>query len=337
MTNKIIAVGDPHIKLDNFEQFNLFECRLLELIEKECPDMIVVLGDVLHYHEKVFTPCLNRAHQFIKNLGKKVKTMVLVGNHDMINNQQFLTQNHWMNALKNLENITIVDKVVKLEDLIFCPYVFPGRFEEALKTLDEDYHRSSLIFAHQEFKGCKMGAIISEMGDVWLDTNPLVISGHVHLNQWVGEKVYYSGSALQHAFGESEKNIVAVLTRTSYNEFKITEVDLKLPRKKILRCDVEGVDKVIEKIQKSKDSGDEHQIKVSVSGSVEEFKSLKTTPQYKKLIKDGVSVVFKPKQTSSSYVSNHSDYEEFDGILRKLVIADSTKMYKLYEKFIVGL
>ena len=70
---------------------------------------------------------------------------------------------------------------------------------------------------------------------------------------------------------------------------------------------------------------------------MEEFKSLKTTPQYKKLIKDGVSVVFKPKQTSSSYVSNHSDYEEFDGILRKLVIADSTKMYKLYEKFIVGL
>lgn len=332
MINKIIAIGDPHIKLDNFEQFNLFERSLHDLIDREYPDLIVVLGDVLHYHEKVFTPCLNRAYEFIKKLGEKVKTMVLVGNHDMINNQQFLTENHWMNPLKCQEGITIVDRVIRVEDLIFCPYVFPGRFEEALKTLDYDYTQASLIFAHQEFKGCKMGAIVSDTGDDWLDTNPLVISGHVHANQWVGKKVYYCGSALQHAFGESEKNIIAVIKQGG-DIPQITEIDLNLPRKKILSCDVGEIDKVIEKIKQHQKHD---QIRVSVTGSVEEFKTLKTTSKYKKLVKDGICVVFKQKQLKVD-VELAEGEEDFGGILKKLVKEDCPKMYKIYEKFIMGI
>ena len=41
-------------------------------------------------------------------------TYILVGNHDMINNQQFLTDNHWMNGLKQWDNIVIVDHPVQL-------------------------------------------------------------------------------------------------------------------------------------------------------------------------------------------------------------------------------
>ena len=56
----------------------------------------------------------------------------------MINHDQFLTNNHWMNALKQWENVTIVDKVLHIEvdtkDLLFCPFVAPGRFIEALET-----------------------------------------------------------------------------------------------------------------------------------------------------------------------------------------------------------
>ena len=39
--------------------------------------------------------------------------LLLVGNHDYINNQQFLTNNHWMNAMKDWNNVTIIDKVIK--------------------------------------------------------------------------------------------------------------------------------------------------------------------------------------------------------------------------------
>ena len=44
----------------------------------------------------------------------------------------------------------------------------------------------------------------------------------------------------------------------------------------------------------------EDKIKITVSGSYDDFKALKKTKKYKKLIKDGIKVVFKPKQIKSS-------------------------------------
>lgn len=333
---KIIAIGDPHIKLDNFEDFNLFEESLHRLIDSEKPDFIVVLGDILHYHEKIFTQCLNRAYHFIKKLGERALTFVLVGNHDMINNQQFLSENHWMNSMKKFSsNIVIVDKVSRHQDFLFCPYVSPGRFVEALSTIGEDYdyNRANIIFAHQEFKGCKMGAIISEEGDPWTDPNlPLVVSGHVHLNQWVGEKVYYTGSALQHAFGESEKNIIGVITVLDKDKIDIREVDLDLPRKQIITSTVDNFDKIASKVL-GRDKPDH--IKISMSGGIEEFKSLKTTENYKKLLKQGVKIVFKQKQLSGRDVGGDIVDDDFNDILRSLIIGGGdSELYKIYEKFI---
>lgn len=340
---KILSIGDPHIKLDNFDEFNLFEESLHTLIDLENPDLIVVLGDILHYHEKIFTPCLNRAYRFLKRLGEKTKTFVLVGNHDMINNQQFLTENHWMNSLKKVcgDRVIIVDKVKRYNDLMFCPYVFPGRFKEALCTLEDyDYGDASVIFAHQEFKGCKMGAIISEEGDDWDDTKetPLVISGHVHLNQWVGKKVYYTGSALQHAFGESEKNIIAIVDVNAKDNVNIREVDLNLPRKRIIAADTKTLDKVAEKVlDKLKKSDCKDKIRITLNGTQEEFKIVKSTENYKKLVKEGVKVVFKQKtvKLDESVGSQTLGEQDFFSILRNLVVEESDpELYKIYEKFI---
>ena len=35
---------------------------------------------------------------------------VLVGNHDYINNSQYLSGNHWMTVFKGWENVKVVDK-----------------------------------------------------------------------------------------------------------------------------------------------------------------------------------------------------------------------------------
>ena len=53
-----------------------------------------------------------------------------------------------------------------------------------------------------------MGAIVSEIGDKWNLKNPNIISGHIHSNQKIQDNIYYTGSAMQNAFGESEKNIM---------------------------------------------------------------------------------------------------------------------------------
>jgi DNA repair exonuclease SbcCD nuclease subunit len=205
----VIAIGDQHFKVSNIKEVNLFIEKITFLIKEKKPDFVVLLGDLLDTHERLHITPLNKAYELIDNIRKICKTYVLVGNHDMENNSVYLNDKHWLNSLKQWDNVTIVDKVIKENNFIFVPYVFVGRFEEALNTLNEDWKNNiNCIFAHQEFKGCKMGAFDSIDGDIWDINNPNVISGHIHSNQTPQKNIYYPGSSLPVAFGESAKNII---------------------------------------------------------------------------------------------------------------------------------
>ena len=292
MPTSVLFIGDPHFQISNIPEVELFLERITNLATQKQPDIIVIAGDVLHTHERLHTIALNKAYELIDNMRKITKTYILVGNHDYISNSQFLTENHWMNGMKEWNNTVIVDKVIKLdinnEKFIFVPYVQPGRFEEALKTLRDTWTDSSCIFAHQEFAGCKMGAIVSVEGDKWSLDNPFVVSGHIHSKQSPQPNIYYTGSAMQHAFGESEKNIISFLTFDKKN-YENEEINLELPRKKIVYMDVDDMDKYI--IPETED-----QLKVTLKGEYNDFKALKKTKKYKSMVEKGIKVVFKPKK-----------------------------------------
>lgn len=475
---KVISVGDPHFRTDNIAEVNLFIDKMEDLAKTQQPDLIVILGDVLHTHERLHTLPLNKAYEFIERMRNIAKTFVLVGNHDMCfakntpilmwdgtvknsenisvgdmlvgddnkprrvlstmkgkskmytikqlnaidytvtenhilsllpgfhksifwnntkkrwtvkwienlklrskffkdkndadvflhtipdcdiinisvkdyltvpknvrdrlygfkslsdnsriltairveesteidffgwetdgnnrfllsdltvvhncNNQQFLSPNHWMNGMKEWDNVEIIDTVVHRKvngiHLVFCPYVPPGRFQEALSTNEEDWKKADCIFAHQEFYGCKMGAIVSVEGDKWPEDFPKVVSGHIHERQTIQKNIYYCGSSMQHAFGESDKNIIPILTWTkSGKPYKLEEVDLELPRKKIIYTDVQSM----EDYQAPET---EDKIKITISGVYDEFKAFKKTKKYRELVKQGTKIVFKPKK-----------------------------------------
>jgi DNA repair exonuclease SbcCD nuclease subunit len=312
-----LFIGDPHIKLDNLDDIDLFYAKLSSLIETTQPEYIVIGGDLMHYHERLYTAPLNRAFKLVKDLASYTKTYVLVGNHDMINNQQYLTDQHWMNAMKSWgEEVVIVDKVVEIKQgdksSLLCPYVPPGMFKKALSSLKENWETSSLIFAHQEFKGCKMGAIVSESGDEWDDSLPLVISGHIHEKQRIGNKIYYSGSALQHSFGESEQNIIALIDWDG----TITEHNLGLPRKKIVNVDIEKISSVsLEKKDK---------LRINIKATAEEIKTLKQTQEYKKIIDSGAKVHFHLK-TLEKKQEHSTDVDQFDDVLLTLLKVEKNK------------
>ena len=98
---KIIFIGDPHIQTSNIEEVELFIEKIIILIKNENPDIVIIGGDVLHYHERLHTLALNKAYELIEKIKNICKLYVLVGNHDLIKNDQFLTENHWMNGIKN--------------------------------------------------------------------------------------------------------------------------------------------------------------------------------------------------------------------------------------------
>lgn len=307
---KVLAIGDPHFMIKNIPEVEIFVKKLEELIKNENPDYIVMLGDLLHEHERLHTIPLNIAYNFIKMLSSYAYTYCIVGNHDLINNKQYLTDNHWMNAMKDWDNVKVIDKVITENNFVFCPYVPPGRFTEAV----ESYIKSDTkcVFAHQEFYGCKMGAIVSVEGDKWPDTYPIVISGHIHSNQRPQDNVYYPGASLQHAFGESEKNIIPIIT-FSDSGYDIREVDLELPRKKIVYVDIENIDDYEVKDTK-------HKLKIKLSGNYEEFKTFKKSVKYKELSKKGIKISYKPKKVEEKI--NDIDSSDFLKILHNLVIKE---------------
>jgi DNA repair exonuclease SbcCD nuclease subunit len=328
-STRFLCIGDPHFRVENILEVEEFIIKLIPLIKERKPDFIVVLGDLLHTHERLHTIALNKACEFINELRKHAKTFVIVGNHDYIQNQQFLTDNHWMNGLKEWENVVIVDRVIQYGGFVFSPYVPPGRFEEALNTLEYDWRNARCIFAHQEFFGCKMGAIVSVDGDKWDESFPFVVSGHIHSKQRPQANIYYTGSAMQHAFGESEENIIAVIDFSEGGK-EIDEVDLELKRKKIVYMDMGQLETF------KLEGKQEEDVKISLSGNYDEFKAFKKGDVYKRLVEDGVKVVFKinkkeerEKKEERSKISHEGDFKD---ILREVsLLTNDKEVLRLYE------
>jgi DNA repair exonuclease SbcCD nuclease subunit len=238
---KIFVIGDPHFKSKNALETNEMSNRIYEEVIKEKPDFIVVLGDVLDTHETIHVGPLCRATDFLFTLSQMSKHLyVLVGNHDRPNNSVYLTTDSPFNACKSWKNTTIVDKVVKDtyqgKNFLFTPYVPTGRLMEALGTegIDkENIHEYSIVFAHQEFKGCNMGAITSNEGDIWDVTFPLCISGHIHDYQELQPNLIYPGTPLQHSFGDTPNKAVMIVETSdqSSDSWIKRRIKLGLPKK----------------------------------------------------------------------------------------------------------
>ena len=320
MTSTVLFIGDPHFQISNLPEVDLFIVEITKLANDKQPDLIVIAGDLLHTHERLHTTVLNKANDFVDAMRKISKTYILVGNHDYTSNTQFLTDNHWMNSMKKWDNVVIVDRVAHENinglNFVFTPYVYPGRFVEALQTFGDDsvWKSADCIFAHQEFEGCKMGAIVSVDGDKWSLDYPTVVSGHIHSRQQPQKNIYYSGTPLQHAFGESERNVVAYF-EFNRSGFQLEEIELNLPRKKIVYLDVDDVDSF--KIPKSEDK-----LRLTVSGNYDQFKALKKTKKYKQMLEKGIKIVFKPDRQTDGTENKVSEISttDFSTALQNIVL-----------------
>lgn len=319
---KILFIGDPHFKIKNVEYIPLFSAKITAIAQNTTLNFIVIAGDLLDNHDKIDVEPLNLALNFINSLSQKNKIFVLVGNHDYKNNQQFLSNNHWMNALKQWKNVTIVDDVVEYEvnqsKFLFVPYVPPGRFVEALETkilLKDVVASVKAIFAHQEFYGCKMGSIESKHGDKWDEQWPIVVSGHIHDKQWSQQNIYYPGSAMQHAFGQSSENTISLITLSDDQHINCEEIDLGMPKLTIKYLTVRDVMKPLKfKNQEFR------KYKIVLQGTQEEFKTFKKNCRYKQLLEEGFKITFKIKKLNLKEETYTTEpQKKFIDILREKV------------------
>lgn len=328
MSLSCFVVGDIHFKHRSLDEGEKYCERLVSIAEEKEPDLIVLLGDILDDHEVIRTQPFNMACDLITSLSEIAPVYLLIGNHDYINNSQYMSTNHPFNVLKGKDNIEIIDqaRLIKIQDLsfIFCPYVPPGSFMTALKRINkfESVIKTvSCVFAHQEFRGCQMGEIKSTMGDVWPANYPPVISGHIHEPQVIGTNIYYPGSSRQTNFGESPDKKVWNVSFEKKQETMVYEaIDLGLRNKKTVSFHIDDI--------KSFDTSlvDKYDVRVNLKGSLESLTGFRKTKAYSNLVSLGVKVNFEPEKTQSKeFTELKTEKMNFRDILHQLVLKSKDK------------
>ena len=142
---EILCIGDIHIKTKNFTDVDILLKELEDHLQKNHYDAIFSMGDTLDTHKRLDSDCLNKATQYFLMLEKYAQVFLIVGNHDLINNSQYLTDKHWLNGFKHTKHrFTVVDTVVDVNingfRIVSVPYVPDGMFHKALcEKLGDDY------------------------------------------------------------------------------------------------------------------------------------------------------------------------------------------------------
>lgn len=240
---KILLIGDPHFKVSNPLESDQFHDEVLKNIknyEKQI-DFIVILGDILDTHEKIHLQPLCRAINFLKMVSSFKRTFVLIGNHDRINNNVYMSEEHPFSSLKDSDlNIKIIDQTYFEEGFCFVPYVPNGRFLEAV---GDNLDKTKCFFAHQEFFGCKMGGIISETGDEWDEEYPPVFSGHIHDYQMPQKNIIYTGTPYQHSFSDEENKGIFLLNFQDKEDWELEKIELNIIKKKLITMNISDFEK----------------------------------------------------------------------------------------------
>jgi hypothetical protein len=233
----ILFIGDPHVKVSNATQEDEMFESTLAIARQHKPDVIVVLGDVFDTHSRLDLFPTNAATRWLRSLADATPRLVVIpGNHDMMSDNAFLSEVHPFTALKYWENVSVPDQgeVLTFKDaysFIALPYVYRGRFEEALgfvcarhvspisggnaasvdvaEAIRDTLENTVGVIAHQEWRGCKLGAMVSVHGDTWSADRPVVVSGHIHEHGWVQPNICYVGTPIQHSAADRDVKTVS--------------------------------------------------------------------------------------------------------------------------------
>lgn len=220
-----LLVGDVHAGSNNYAQvsslFNMLIHTLkgMQLEKSRLPDAIVFMGDLFDSFKVVDLEAHAAVSGWMLELSDITKVVIIVGNHDRANPHDFQSPVHPFVALSRSKSIFIADKAMSLNfskrvqdsetsvdfRFAFVPYVEPGKFQDALATLNHSIEakRPLAIFCHQEFKGANLGPCLSTKGDEWPEDAPYIFSGHIHDHQYLQPNLCYVGTPFQVAVSES--------------------------------------------------------------------------------------------------------------------------------------
>lgn len=271
---KIIACSDIHIPalkgIDSLKvilQRFIDECkRIVSEEEDKCKVRIVVCGDIFHNKIAVTNESIIAVHWFLSELGKVAKTIVVIGNHDMLmNNTDRVDSLLPIFEMGKLPNVTYIDKelgfksgCLKDDGVVWCLYSSYDAFNrpdiEAFKAKSRSKTPQCYVgLIHTDINGAI--TVTNYVTETGIDPNvfegcDFVIAGHIHKRQELkknGVKIVYCSSISQKEFGESVTGHGYVLWDISDTEEPTYEyVDIPNPEGGYYKFEINSIEDIKE-------------------------------------------------------------------------------------------
>ena len=227
MVKKIIHIADIHIpnQTDKRPYDQMLKQAIAEIykeVKKYDKDevRIVIVGDIYHQKVKSSKEAEIMCHEMLNYFNAMCKTIVVGGNHDMLEHNldrtDALTPTFNINGV--YPNITYADKELNYQSgyiiddgIIWCLYSMFDMFKKPnFDGLREQYPNHKFIGLYH---GEVVGAVtdMGRMSESGIDVNDFkgldcVMAGHIHKNQTLkknGVPIVYSGSLFQQDVGEN--------------------------------------------------------------------------------------------------------------------------------------
>jgi DNA repair exonuclease SbcCD nuclease subunit len=217
----ILFIGDPHLKINNFEQSINFLRWVEETVTNLRPniDLVCNLGDTFHNHAVLRSELVKEFKDHVENIiSMGIPYWYVVGNHDQWKPKD--NKYHALQVFDNIDDFTVFDKTVHFNSdndpfkgITVVPYV--QKFDDfPTETLGICITHNTFIGADYGFKREDCGINADKVAA------DVIISGHIHKRQEFG-KVVYPGTPYAHSANDVDqtKGLLLFNTRTFQREF----------------------------------------------------------------------------------------------------------------------
>lgn len=196
---KAILISDIHFNLNTLPLASQALCAAIETANRlQVP--LIIAGDLHDTKAIIRAEVANRLIELLSEA--KVKTFILVGNHDLINEKAHF---HGLNYLKPYATIIDSQTYLAQHGMILIPYMTDSdQLLSLIKALPRGSNGCKLLIMHQGFRGAWMGDYIQDKTSIDIEAvkDFTVYSGHYHRHQTIGT-VTYIGSPFTMSFGEA--------------------------------------------------------------------------------------------------------------------------------------
>lgn len=227
MIKKIIHLADIHIpnQLDKRPYDQMLKQAIAEIykeVKKYDKDevRIVLAGDIYNQKVKTSKEAEVMCHNMFNYLNAMCKTIVIAGNHDMLENNldrmdaitpTFTIKGGYPNIVYADKELNYQSGYIVDDGVVWCLYSMFDMFKRPnIDGLREQYPNHKFIGLYH---GEVVGAVtdMGRMSESGIDTNDFkgldcVMAGHIHKNQTLkknGIPIVYSGSLFQQNVGEN--------------------------------------------------------------------------------------------------------------------------------------